>query len=1078
MKTTRTKLKKIKKTMRRYVVQSACVRVLWGTLVLAMALRQSSVYADTFGGSGDPGGTFIGTGVPLWPVYKDPSTRLVTPGTTDPATPDLRPVNWGAIYNDNIGVTVGGTSATYGLTTVKDYATTRRVAGRISIGNIGGSSRSAIDDYRPLMGFDLFGNSYYNRTDTLGGLWPIPNDWTRADGYDFCSYVRANVDATAAGPKIVDVGFNGTRIGPNFRQLQNGGSFLFRRCDLATNVFLDETITLRGGLARFEWVIRNNDTIAHTVGLRYTANIRINAGPVSNPIGIFTEDATRGVSFRTQILDGAKVPAELNVYAARAEDPNAFNAWAEPREPFHVLQVFRPTANIKDATPPTRVWISDSDILRNDNKFYNPEELESTVPVFEDGIATATYYGGPNGYSVGPGQTRTVVMYYGNGSVTQTTDGALNTGLETDESLRYRTEGAVDAKGLKDPTLEQVAPLFMSPNPLKVYGTAYNNTVRTPGEGEVIMENASMTLSLPPGLRFAKVNGGTRDTATKAVTPQGIAAGSSGNLRGDQQGNAEWMIEPDGTHYGPLTLQMTVTTRGLLISKTVTRVINVPAPPIFPVEVAKYNMVGFPFTFDTVESGLGNPSIVLNTLSNTPDEATPSGPVILGYDAKTQSWVGTTFGDGSLRLETGKGYFYYPQISNTNPLTTTRLVFLKGVKPLSEQAPIGDSLPTPFAINLEKGWNLVSLPYVYETPLRYVQFVSLESNPNLTATGLTNAISTGLVRGGIYVYNPTTKYQLITDSSNTVNLKPYQAFWVRSNSRVRMIFPANSLRNAAVEDNTAFINGGLDPNPATRATALDEISSGRLSASAGTDQNWKLQIVARRKEGGVDSGTIIGVSPEATNPTRAMLPKPPVFKDDVAVALKQAGEDTNFLQVLYPSSREKRTWEMEVSSEKGGEIALQWPNIQSLSKRVKLTIAESGQSRGKSMRGTSSMTLRLKPGETKRLTIIAQPENTLPLQISNMRATSTRAVGVSGYNIAFNLTQGATVYAQVTTVTGKTVAVITTGRATTSGETRLFWNGRATDGSALPAGPYTFKVTAIGENDEPVERTAPIMTVR
>jgi hypothetical protein len=1057
---------------RRYVV----VRALWGTVALAVALGHSSrLDADTFGGSGDPGGTFIGAGTPLWPVYKDPGTRLVPPGTTDPATPDLSAVNWGAIYNDNIGVTVGGNSGTYSLTSISGVALTRRVAGRISIGNIGGSLRTSADDYFPMVGFDTFGNSYYGITSSLGGVWPIPNDYisTNTGLYDWCAYVRANVDGTATAPKIVDVGFAATRQGPNFRQLQNSGSYLFRRCDLATGVVLDETITLKGALARFEWTIRNNDTVAHTVGLRFTANIRGNSGTISQPSGIFTEDLTRGVSYRTQILDGAKIPAELNVYGSRADDPSSLSA------PFHVLQVFRPTTNVTDATPPTRVWIADSDELSPDDVFYNPEQLDNILPVFEDGIATATYYGGPAGYSIAPGGTRTVVMYYGNGAVTQKTDGALNTGIETDESLKYRTQGALDAKGLKDPTLEQVAPLFMSPNPIKIYGTAYNNTVRTPGEGEVIMENTSMTLSLPAGLRFAKVSGETRDAATKVIIPQGVVAGANGTLRGDQQGLATWMVEPDGTKNGPLTLQLTTTSRGLSTSKTVTRVINVPAPPIFPVEVGKYNMVGFPFAFDSIESGLGNPSIVLNSLTNIPDEATPSGPVILGWDAATQSFNGTTFGDGTLRLETGKGYFYYPQITNTTPLSTTRLVYLKGVKPVENQAPIGDALPSPFSINLEKGWNLLSLPYVYETPLRYVQFVSLESNPNLNAIGLTNAISTGLVRGGIYIYNPTTKYQLITDSGSNVNLKPYQAFWIRANARMRMIFPGNTLRNAAVQANTLLSNGTVDSNPATRATAIDEIASGRLAASAGTDQNWKLQIVARHHDGGTDAGTVIGVSPEATNPTRATLPKPPVFKDDVAVALKQSGDSSNYLQVLYPTSSDKHTWDMEVSSEKGGDVTVQWPNIQALSRRVKLSIVQPGQTRGQSMRGRSSVTLHLKAGEVKRLQVVSEPQNTLPLQISNVRTTTTRATGgTSGYNIAFNLTQGATVYAQVTTITGKTVAVVSSGRAATSGETKLFWNGRAADGSALPTGPYQLKVTAIGENDEVVESKIPVMTVR
>ena len=134
-----------------------------------------------------------------------------------------------------------------------------------------------------------------------------------------------------------------------------------------------------------------------------------------------------------------------------------------------------------------------------------------------------------------------------------------------------------------------------------------------------------------------------------------------------------------------------------------------------------------------------------------------------------------------------------------------------------------------------------------------------------------------------------------------------------------------------------------------------------------------------------------------------------------------------------------------------------------LARRLKLTLKDNDTGRSYSMRSQSSVTVNVGKSKSSRFVVTAKAAASTPLSISGLRVTSSRA---EGRTFVFNVSREATVTAKVTTLTGKVVANLASGRAVSAGENRLHWSSRAETGAALPPGPYLVEVTAQdGEGD-------------
>ena len=352
------------------------------------------------------------------------------------------------------------------------------------------------------------------------------------------------------------------------------------------DVRLHQEISLYRSTARIHWTIINDDSVAHTVRLRFVAPLRpstTNNTSVyigSNNLGangtghhgFYFRDPQRGVSNQATVIAGPNLPDQFTVYGKRNEAESADDP------PFAVRQIFRGFG----ATLPTSVYVSDPYELRPEAAGFDPTFFSQ---VLADGIATASYFGP---YGIPPGGRVEVYTYYGNGTPTEDLRDDISIGVEGTESLGYNTAAATDptiagnTALVSNPAAALAAQQkFLTPNPFPVQGSIFNRTTANPLLS-VSLNNVSMSLLLPNGLTFGTVpNTTTVDTSNKPI----------GTVLAGNDGKATWYVQPTGDVYGTLNYQMTASTKEFG-SRTVTRSVTIPATPIHPVTSNSFQMLG------------------------------------------------------------------------------------------------------------------------------------------------------------------------------------------------------------------------------------------------------------------------------------------------------------------------------------------------------------------------------------------------------------------------------------------------------------------------------------------------------
>jgi hypothetical protein len=166
-----------------------------------------------------------------------------------------------------------------------------------------------------------------------------------------------------------------------------------------------------------------------------------------------------------------------------------------------------------------------------------------------------------------------------------------------------------------------------------------------------------------------------------------------------------------------------------------------------------------------------------------------------------------------------------------------------------------------------------------------------------------------------------------------------------------------------------------------------------------------------------------------------------------------------------------------VESDQDGEGVLQWPGMSSLPKRVRLTITDLQTGVTSDLRSAAGIKVALRAGTVTRYRVSLTTDATRKLAVSYLRSEpGGRASGSYAYRLG--LTQDAEVDAQIVTLSGKSVQTIAAGRATAGNTAKLVWNGRNTDGSSVPVGPYKLIVTVRGADGSSVTETRTISVVR
>ena len=971
-----------------------------GALIASLAICLPA-HAQTIGNGGDA------TSLGVFGGIANPS---------DGKPVDLTTTLAGFIENPYIRV-VSGIGGTFNIVFPGTGTTTVSIAynsaGMLAIQNLIGSVRYDNDNNQPLVG---------DRNDVVT---PYASQWETTNqgfiNYDFPSYLRASVDGVVTNFVI----FGNERFDENTLTLTGNAT-------LNPNILIQQQVRLYRATAQLRWVMTNRDTVSHTVRLRYTANI-------SSPF--YYQDPERGVSRQPHDYLGGGIPTELFLYGNRYEPDNTDNGG-----PFASKFTFRDFG----ATLPARVQIADGFDLRP-----NAAAFDVTSAGNIERLAVGVYYGP---YSLRPGESAEVVTYYGNGSVSERLNRDYVVASDGPESLGYNTAAALDPAVAGNPggDTAAIAPKFLSPSPFKIYGSVYNRVPNTPSTS-VTLNNVRASLTLPTGLTFATVPGtGQKDTSEKIM-------GNNGAVSSDRGSDVSWLTQATGDVYGALTYQVNVRTdEGG--SRQISRTINIPALPFRSVVQSRYQMLGFPFEFDTDLSNNADPSTVLNGLTAPADTAYR----FYRWIPDPNSSVGAGRYEVVNKLENGIGYMFRPSIART--------VFAKGVRPYPKQATVG---ATNFAdtntkqVQLQRGWNIISNPYVYEIPLRYIRFATT-SDLNNSQT-FQQGVNSGLVQSGLFFLNASgNSYDFF--SSPDTPLKPWEAYWIYITRPIVLVYQLPAQRNSVILP----ANPITGDEPATRKRG--EVESGRVLAGNLNADEWRLQMVATHEGGNNDRAAVIGVTRAAKTDKNAdpllSVPKPPTpYSDYVDLSIKSADSKMRLAKDVRRAAAGETTWDVEVTADAGGKVTLTWPNIAKLPRRVSLVLKDKDSGRAYAMRSTSSATVNLAKGGVSRFVVTAKTQASLPLTITGLRTvSSSRAQG--GYNFTFNLSRAASITATVTTINGKVMANLASGRAANAGSNPLHWTGRAVDGAALPPGPYMVHITAQGEDGEAASDFKPFLTIQ
>jgi len=988
--------------------------IMAGVAVVSSLVPVSVSRADTRGGT-----DAIIPGFPQWPGAR-PDTNNA-------------PV-WGWIANEHILVSQGWRN--YLRRGNNDVLS----SGRLSFGTTGGSRMGSGDDFMGL-------NGLY----TLNPFTSVfPYASSSADGsLDFPSNVQILVDRdeVADTGEVYNVGYAPDGWLPDKYPrfaMSRSGPVLTSSHQVTDDLVVHTEIKLLRSTARLQWTIENTSAdTPHKVGLRFTVNHRSAAS------GIYFVNPETGENNTTAQWTTRRPPSVLEVFARRAEADLSDRS----KPAFHSRHIFRGYG----ATEPSAVLVADTrtmypgeaeaGVLAN----YLPADVEGKP--FDLGIAVASYYGGPGGYSLPARAKVTVVTYYGLGTSSENLDrpDALILGTEAPAALQYRAEGANDPAvlGKKATSITAVAPKFLTPNPFEIFASAYSQRSSEP-LWDIAFRGTSLSLKLPNGLKFGTAVGSSvPDSPTKEVSGGSVDR----SILGDQEGSASWRVEPTGERFGPVSYQVSLSVEQPALALSVSKVINIPSVPLVELIANRFQMIGFPFTFHPVFSNNGDPDTVINTLTS-PEE----------FNTTVWEWINDDASGGNIgrwarssRLKTGAAYFYKPQIASSGG---KRLVFLRGAQPTPFQAPKDNQLSIPTQLTIQPGWNLVSNPFVYEIPLSSIRVIPLDIVP-LTSIAFAQAVSSGYLRGSVFFFDAAAGGYDFFQELNS-NLKPWTGYWLYSRVRAELQFIPPSLRNSLVVPYTGAdipdLNSGDEAEPPTRKVF--------------TANNWELGFVARRGDGRQDKALVIGVS---SNPSESVL-KPPPFQDFVQTGIVEKGAESRFAKVIRRSGT-KAGWDLEIAADSDETVTLAWPGIRNLPKTVRVTLLDTATNRRIDLRSSASIQVPVRKSGVSRYRVEASAGSTRRLGIAYLRPeASSRSTGTYSYRIGF--TDEATYSARIVSLNGRVVQEIANGRSTEAGGSRILWNGRNAEGASVPAGSYRLEVTATGTQGDIVRDQRLITVVR
>ncbi|GIV17402.1 MAG: hypothetical protein KatS3mg022_2837 [Armatimonadota bacterium] len=359
----------------------------------------------------------------------------------------------------------------------------------------------------------------------------------------------------------------------------------------------------------------------------------------------------------------------------------------------------------------------------------------------------------------------------------------------------------------------------------------------------------------------------------------------------------------------------------------------------------------------------------------------------------------------------------------------------------------GAPVTSPVTIHLKAGWNHISSPLLMPVTWSSDAIRVRRNSEELT---LTQARQVGWIAGYAWGWNAEqARYQLVHEPNIVpgaqTQLAPWQGYWIYAHQECDLVIA-----------------------PSRREQAHNRLVTEQ------TPGPWSIRLQVQL--GTHLSGVFIGGSRSAQDITVGLPPDPPSSSPIPKMYLARQG--TQLAADLRAEGRANTPWEVVVQVPAGStdSAVLLWQGTHTTPRGVNPVLVDLQTGERKFLRTTSSHTFAVsRQGGEYRFRIEMLPANQL-LKIMHARVSGGRSTG-GRYTISYQLSDVAQVDVSIM-ANGKMVRRLVSGITRSAGVQQITWDGRDSNGIALPAGAYVAEIRASSSDGQVVRTMLPIVLTR
>lgn len=590
----------------------------------------------------------------------------------------------------------------------------------------------------------------------------------------------------------------------------------------------------------------------------------------------------------------------------------------------------------------------------------------------------------------------------------------------------------------------------------------FPNTITPPGGDASLQGRQRITMDFPVNGENVRLYVAPRDMGTEAAPNNfwGVVVGAStGSLQFQTDTGVNQTVPVKQGSWG-VTLASPAFTRPSKATLTftdadnhvTTRHVNIGYDEYISVLYASDPVQSLTHQFPAGPSMIAFPIQPLNPLAELalldPTTGQPlfnSGNLLL---AQWRQNLANANGDNYLRYPTlepltpGKGYW-----ENFSQATTAK---------------INGRVTTPdqdVSIGMMFGWNQIGTPYQQPVNVSDLRFQYLADN---VSVDLPTAITRGWIKAtnvptvgqvAIFDYDPANGYVPAT------TLAPWKGYWIAVNvsEGVTITYP--------------------NPTPQGRA-----VKTRTRAAVAAPPSGWSLPLALHGPDGR-GATAWLGQSPQAESGANLKMNalRPPDFSRAIpAMSFPHPEFGANAGDYITDIRRtgSRDPWEISVyTPDPSKTYTLSWADLTRVPRTTRLVLVDKSTGQRQYLSSASGYSFVPGSSTTRSFQIVAEDRTRTMLRIYNVLARPTRAAG-GAVELSYELSQGATVTAEIRAANGKLIRRLNPGRAATSGVNSALWDTRDDKAMAVPAGSYMIQISAQTPEGESTRIVQPFTIVR